>query len=77
MQKVEGKADLGGVESGVLLRQAALPLHVEHEVTAPDELDDEEEPRRRLEAAVQAHEERVVRRRLEHVLLRLDPVDIL
>ena len=77
MQEVEGETDLCGVEPGVLLRESALALHVEHEVAAADELDDEEEPRRSLEAAVQAHQERVVRGRLEHVLLRLHPIDVL
>ena len=77
MKEVEREADLRGVEPRVFLRQTALALHVEHEVAAAHELDDEEEPRRRLEAAVQAHQERVVRRRLEDVLLRLDPVNVL
>ena len=77
MQEVERETDLSGVESCVFLRQTALALHVEHEVSAADKLDDEEEPRGRLEAAVQAHQERVVGGRLEDVLLGLHPVNVL
>ena len=77
MQELERQRYLGGVEARMLLGQAPLPLHVEHQVAAVDELDDEEEAAGRLEAAVQAHQERVVRRHLEHVLLRLHPVDVL
>jgi hypothetical protein len=77
VQEVEGEADLRGVEARVFLREAPLPLHVEHEVATSDELDDEEEPRGSLEAGVEADEEGVIRGRLEHVLLRLHPVDVL
>ncbi len=77
VEEVECQADLGRVESGVLLRESALALHVEHEVPAAHELDDEEEPARRLEARVQPDQERVVGGRLEDVLLRLHPVDVL
>ena len=61
----------------MLLWKSSLTLHVEHEVSAADELDDEEEARGRLEAGVEAHQERVVRRSLEHVFLGLNPVNIL
>ena len=54
-----------------------LALHVEHEVAAADELDDEEESAGSLEAGVETHEEGVVGGRLEDVLLRLHPVDVL
>ena len=77
VEEVERQRDLGRVEAGVLLGQAPLALHVEHQVAAAHELDDEEEARRRLEARVQPHQKRVVRRRLEDVLLRLHPVNVL
>ena len=77
MQEVECEADLSSVEAGVLLVQAPLPLHVEHQVPAPHELNHEEEAGGRLEAGVQAHQEGVVRGSLEHVLFRLHPVNVL
>ena len=77
VQEIERQRDLCRVEARVLLWKAALALHVEHEVSAPHELDHEEQPRRCLETRVQADQERMVGRRFEHVLLRLHPVDIL
>ena len=71
MQEMQRDGDLGGVEARVLFGQPPLPLHVVHEVAAGDELDHEEQTRLVLKARVQTHEERVVRRHLEHVLLRL------
>ena len=44
MQEAECEADLGRVEARMLLRQAALTLHVEHEVSSVHKLDDEEQP---------------------------------
>ena len=44
VEEVQGQADLGRVETGVLLRQPSLALHVEHEVTTADKLNDKEEP---------------------------------
>ena len=71
MQVLQRDSDLGRVEARVLFRKTPLPLHVVHEVAAGDELDHEEQTRLVLEARVQTHEERVVRRHLEHVLLGL------
>lgn len=77
MQEVEGQGNFGRVEPGVLFGKASLTLHVEHEVAAADELDDKEQPGRRLEAGVEPHQERMVRGRFEDVLLRLNPVNVL
>ena len=44
MEEVEREADLGRVESRVLLRQSPLSLHVEHQVTAVHKLYHEEQP---------------------------------
>jgi len=46
VQELQRQHDLGRVEARVLLGQAALALHVEHQVAAGHELDDEEEPAR-------------------------------
>jgi len=43
MKKVEGKADLGRVESSFFLVKATFSLHVEHEVTAIHKLYHEEQ----------------------------------
>ena len=77
VQEVQCQADFRWVESGVFFGEAALPLHVEHQVSPADELDHEEEAGSSLEAGVEPHQERVVGSRLEHVFLRLNPVDIL
>ena len=77
VQEAERHADLGRVEARVVLGQATLALHVVHQVAAAQVLDDEEEARLGLKARVQADQERVVRGLLEHVLLRLHPVDVL
>ena len=74
VQEVQCQTNLCRVEPGMLLWQSALPLHVEHQVPSPHELNDKEQPGRRLEARVQTHEERVVGSSLEHMLLCLDPV---
>ncbi len=50
----------------MILRQSLLVLHVEHQVAAQYEFDDKEETAGSLEARMQADEERVIRRRLEH-----------
>ena len=50
---------------------------MEHEVSAANKLNDEEEARGRLEAGVQAHQERVVRSRLENMFLSLNPINVL
>ena len=42
MEKVEGKTDLSRVETSMLLGQTSLPLHVEHQVTSIDKLNDKE-----------------------------------
>ena len=77
MQEVEGQADFRRVEPSVLLRQPPLSLHMKHEVAAAHELDDEKEPRGRLEAGMEAHQERMVGGRLKNVLFRLNPINIL
>ena len=46
VEEVEGQADLGPIEPGVVLRQFPLPLHVVHQISSVHELDDEEEPER-------------------------------
>lgn len=48
-----------------------------HKIPASNELDDEEQPAGGLEAGVQPHQEGVVGGGLEHMLLRLHPVDVL
>ena len=97
VEVVEGTGDLSRVEPGVLLRQATMSLHVEHEVTTIDTLDHKEQPAERecvcvgvcgcgmaevspalsLEAGVQAHKERVIGRLFKHMLLSLNPVNVL
>ena len=77
VQEAQGDRDLGRVEASVVLGQAALALHVVHQVTAAQVLDHEEETRVGLEAGVQAHQERMIGGLLEHVLLGLHPVDVL
>ena len=77
MQEVQGQTYLCRVETGVFLWQSALPLHVEHQVPSPNKLNYKEQPRCRLEARVQAHEKRVVGSSLEHMLLCLDPINVL
>ena len=52
-------------------------LHVEHQISSSDELDDKEESAWSLEAGMETHQERVVGGCLEHVLLCLDPVNVL
>ena len=47
VEVVEGTGDLSRVEPGVLLRQATMSLHVEHEVTTIDTLDHKEQPAER------------------------------
>lgn len=76
MQKVQGQRNLGGVESGVLLQQPPLTLHVEHEIAPAHEFDDEEQSGGRLEARMQTDEERMIGGRFEDVLLRLHPIDV-
>ena len=44
VQKVESQTDFCRVEASVLLGQTALALHAEHQISATDELDDEEQP---------------------------------
>ena len=46
MEEVECVADLSGVESGLFLVKTTFPLHVKHEVTAVDKLNDEKQPAR-------------------------------
>lgn len=77
VQIVQCQRDLTSVESGMLLGQSTLTLHVVHQITATYELDDKEQTTRRLEARVQADQERVVRGDLEDVLFGLHPVDVL
>lgn len=77
MQEIESQTDLRRVESRVFLRQSSLPLHVEHEITTTNELNDKEEPGRCLETRVQSHEEGVIRGGFKDVLFRLNPVDVL
>lgn len=62
---------------GVFFGQPALALHVEHEIAAPDEFDDEEEPTGRLETGVKPNQEGVIGGGLKYVFFRLHPVDIL
>jgi len=44
VKEVERVADLGRVEPGFLLVKTTFSLHVKHEVTAVDKLNDEEQP---------------------------------
>lgn len=44
VQEVERETDLGRVEAGVLLGQAALPLHVKHQISTTHKLNHEEQP---------------------------------
>lgn len=77
VQIVQRQRDFAGIEARVFLRQSALSLHVVHQIAASHEFDDEEQATRRLEARVQADQERVVRSDLEDVLFGLHPVDVL
>ena len=77
MQEIEGQTYFRRVESGVLFWQPPLPLHMEHEVASTDELNDEKQPRGRLKTRVKTNQERMVGRRLKHMLLRLHPVNVL
>jgi len=43
MQKVESKADLSGIESGVILWQSALSLHVKHQISSVHKLNYKEQ----------------------------------
>ena len=42
VQKIQSQADFGTVEPRVLLWQSSLPLHVKHEVSTTDKLNDKE-----------------------------------
>lgn len=77
MKEIERKTDLCSIKSSVFFGQSPLTLHVEHQVAATHKLNHEEQPASGLEARMEAHEERVIRCRLEHVFLGLDPVYIL
>ena len=77
MQEVEGERDLGRVKPGVLLGETSVALHMKHEVTPIDALNDEVESAVCLEAGVETHEERVIGRLLKDVLFRLHPVYVL
>ena len=44
MQEVEGQTDLRGVEPGMLFWETALSLHVKHQVSTVDKLDDKKQP---------------------------------
>lgn len=61
----------------MFLREASLPLHVEHKVTTAHKLYDEEESGRSLEAGMQTHQEGMVGGGLKHVFLSLNPVNVL
>lgn len=74
----------------MLFGQFLLVLHMEHQIAAGDEFDDEKQSRiglktkkwkvrntKNLKAGMEADEKRVVGGSLEHGFLRLDPIDVL
>ena len=77
MEKVECQAYFRRVEPGMLFWKSPLALHMEHQISATNKLNDKEQPRGRLEARVQTHQEWVVRSCLKDMLFGLDPVDVL
>jgi len=77
MKEVESNTDLSRIELGMLLMESPLSLHMEHEVSSTDEFNYKEKSTRRLETGMEAHEERMVRRRFKDMLLRLYPINIL
>ena len=54
MQEVESQADFRRVESGVLLGQSSLSLHMEHKIATTHKFDDEKKARGRLETGMEA-----------------------
>lgn len=77
MEEVKSQTYFCSIKSGMLLREASLPLHVEHQVTATDKLYDKEESGRSLEAGMQTHQEGMIGGSLKHMFLSLNPVNVL
>ena len=77
MEEMQSQRDFSGVETSMILVEFPHALHMEHQVTTSDEFDNEEQARFVLEAGVQAHEERIVRGRLEDMFLGLNPINVL
>ena len=77
MQEVESQADFRRVESGVLLGQSSLSLHMEHKIATTHKFDDEKKARGGLETGMEADQKRMVGGCFKNVFFRLHPVDIL
>lgn len=77
MEKVKCQTNFCSIKPSMFLREAPLPLHVEHEVTTTHKLYDKEESGWSLEAGMQTHQEGMVGGSLKHVFLSLNPVNVL
>lgn len=77
MKEVQGQTNLSGIESGVFFWQPSLSLHMEHQISSSNELDDKEQSWGRLEARMESNQEGMIGGRFEHVFFRLNPIDVL
>ena len=77
MEEVESQADFRRVESGVLLGQSSLSLHMEHKIATTHKFDDEKKSRGRLKTRMEADQKWMIGSCFKNVFLRLHPVDIL
>jgi hypothetical protein len=77
MQEIQANYDFGRVEARMVFGQLALLLHVIHEIAATQVLDNKKQSRLGLKARMKADEKRMICCLFEHVLFRLDPVDVL
>lgn len=77
MEEIKSQTDFCSIKSGVFLREAPLPLHVEHKVTTTHKLYHKEESGRSLEAGVQTHQEGVIGGSFKDMFLSLNPVNVL
>ena len=70
------KWNLSRIESRVFFWQFSLFLHVEHQISTVDVLDDEKQARRAWEAGMKSDKERMIRGCFENMLFSLNPVDV-
>ena len=61
----------------MFFRQSSLSLHMEHQVSATYEFNDEEQPGRSLEAGMKTDQKGMVGGRFEYVFFRLHPINVL